>query len=224
VAVNDVSSGQASAVGFTLLPWCPAGEARARSIGGRCAVAFGPEGLLGVLLPGPDDATTIAALCAAVAARRPDVPALVEGRACGQTADDVAILAQHLRTGDAPLTSIRLDPRGLSAFRVRVGQAARAIPPGQVRTYGELARAVGSVARAVGRAMATNPFAVVVPCHRVVAAHGPGGFSAPGGLATKDALLRLEGHAQLLRAPLAASAQGELFADGAMADGRRRSG
>lgn len=179
--------------------------------GGHTAVAFGPEGLLGILLPGEDDAATLAALREAVAARRPDLPPLQQATPAGRAEADVAILARHLASGDAPLSSIRLDVRGLSEFRVRTGAAARAIPAGCVRTYGELAREIGSVARAVGRAMATNPFAVVVPCHRVVAANGaPGGFSAPGGLATKDALLRLEGRARGLDAP---AEPPKLFAD-----------
>jgi len=70
------------------------------------------------------------------------------------------------------------------------------IPRGQVRTYGWLAKKIGNpkAARAVGQALARNPFAPVVPCHRVIAASGKlGGFSAPGGLRAKRILLRREG-------------------------------
>jgi len=75
-----------------------------------------------------------------------------------------------------------------------VWAAIRAIPPGEVRTYGELARALGSSARAVGQATGANPWPVLVPCHRVVAAQGLGGYvgwHAPG-RAVKRWLLRHE--------------------------------
>src|SRR6476646_1586287 len=74
--------------------------------------------------------------------------------------------------------------------------AAHAIPPGRTRTYGELATTLGEpgAARAVGQALGRNPFAIVVPCHRVVAAQGrAGGFSAHGGLGTKRRILAAEG-------------------------------
>ncbi len=66
---------------------------------------------------------------------------------------------------------VRLAARG-SEFQQRVWAALRAIPPGETRSYGELARTLGSAARAVGRANATNPIAVIVPCHRVIGADG----------------------------------------------------
>ncbi len=85
-----------------------------------------------------------------------------------------------------------LRPAG-TAFQRRVWRAIRAIGPGRMRSYGALARSVGSGPRAVAGACARNPIGIIVPCHRVVAAGGLGGFSAPGGVATKRALLRLEG-------------------------------
>lgn len=69
----------------------------------------------------------------------------------------------------------------------------RRIAPGRIRTYGALARTVRSGPRAVAGACARNPIGIIIPCHRVVAADGLGGFSAPGGVDTKRALLRLEG-------------------------------
>ncbi|MFG5410150.1 MGMT family protein [Piscinibacter sakaiensis] len=88
-----------------------------------------------------------------------------------------------------------LDDGHVPPFHRRVYAEARQIPPGCIATYGELAEALhepGS-ARAVGQALGANPFAPLVPCHRVLAAAGrPGGFSAPGGLATKLALLSCE--------------------------------
>ena len=75
-------------------------------------------------------------------------------------------------------------------------EVARLIPPGTTRTYGDVASRAGAPreARAVGQALGRNPFAIVVPCHRVVAADGSiGGFSAHGGAATKRIMLTIEG-------------------------------
>jgi O-6-methylguanine DNA methyltransferase len=85
----------------------------------------------------------------------------------------------------------RVDRRG-SEFELRVWNALRAIPWGQTRTYGEIARAIGDpgAARAVGRANGCNPLPILVPCHRVVSSTGLGGFSA--GLEWKQRLLALE--------------------------------
>lgn len=72
-------------------------------------------------------------------------------------------------------------------------QAMMGIPAGRTATYGELARVIGSGPRAVGRACATNPLPIIVPCHRVLPASGLGAYSAGGGPATKSRLLALEG-------------------------------
>ena len=82
---------------------------------------------------------------------------------------------------------------GGTPFQCAVWQALGDIPRGEVRTYGEIAAAVGrpAAARAVGSACGRNPLPLLLPCHRVVAAHGPGGYA--GGLALKRALLELEG-------------------------------
>ena len=95
--------------------------------------------------------------------------------------------------GDIPL-----DMTSITTFRKRVYQELMKVPYGEVVTYGELAGRAGSPggARAVGNAMNSNPFLIIVPCHRVVASRGEkyglGGFGA--GLDTKRFLLRLEGH------------------------------
>ena len=80
------------------------------------------------------------------------------------------------------------------AFYQQVWKECAKIPKGRTLTYGELARRLGNpnAARAVGRALGANPFAPLVPCHRVVAADGPGGFSGPGGVVAKLKLLRKE--------------------------------
>ncbi len=69
----------------------------------------------------------------------------------------------------------------------------QAIPCGDTRTYGALAKDLDSSARAVGMACGANPIPVIIPCHRILAATGLGGFSGQGGVETKAALLRLEG-------------------------------
>ena len=79
-----------------------------------------------------------------------------------------------------------------SPFRIRVWAALRAIPYGETRTYGDLAAVLGSAARAVGQANGANPIPILIPCHRVVAGNGLGGYSGGDGAATKRALLALE--------------------------------
>lgn len=82
------------------------------------------------------------------------------------------------------------------AFHRKVWLACARIPRGEVRTYGWVAREIGhpGAARAVGQALAKNPFAPIVPCHRVVGADGRlTGFSAPGGVRAKRRLLEKEG-------------------------------
>ena len=92
------------------------------------------------------------------------------------------------------LSAVVLDVRGATDFQIHVWEAVRSIPRGQARSYAWVARRAGSsrAARAVGRAMAANPFPVVVPCHRVVGKDGQlTGFAA--GLDMKRRLLEMEG-------------------------------
>ena len=151
---------------------------------GRCAVRWSDAGISGVLLPVPGGRQGPAVEAAA------DLPAFV-GRAIeGMTA---------ILDGERPdLGDIPLDERDLDDLRRAVYAATREIPPGSTRTYGEVARAIGRTdhggARDVGAALARNPFPIIVPCHRVLAANGKlHGFSAPGGLETKRRMLALEG-------------------------------
>jgi methylated-DNA-[protein]-cysteine S-methyltransferase len=151
---------------------------------GRCAVRWGDAGITAVLLP----------LSGGRPGRafedRADVPAFVE-----QAIEDMtATLAGEARS----LRHVPLDQGGIDDLRRAVYAAAREIPAGTTRSYGQVARAIGRDdalgARDVGRALASNPFPIIVPCHRVVAANGAlHGFSAPGGLATKRRMLELEG-------------------------------
>jgi len=84
-----------------------------------------------------------------------------------------------------------LAPAG-SPFEGRVWSAMQAIPYGETRCYGDLAEAIGSAPRAVGRACGKNPIPIVIPCHRILAKGGLGGYSGEGGLATKQRLLVIE--------------------------------
>jgi len=92
----------------------------------------------------------------------------------------------------APLPDdLPLRPAG-TAYRQKVWQALRAIPAGQTRSYIDIARVAGGSARSVGGANAANPIPILIPCHRVVATTGIGGYSGGDGLETKKALLALE--------------------------------
>jgi methylated-DNA-[protein]-cysteine S-methyltransferase len=104
-------------------------------------------------------------------------------------------LVAHLRGAYDPLTDVALDLDGASPFDQAVWAAAREIPPGEVLSYGDLASRLGrpGAARAVGGAMGRNRVPFIIPCHRVVAASGLGGFSSSLGLTTKIAMLRAEG-------------------------------
>jgi methylated-DNA-[protein]-cysteine S-methyltransferase len=94
---------------------------------------------------------------------------------------------------DAELTTfdLPLAPAG-SPYRQRVWRALLAIPYGATRTYRDIAREAGGSPRSVGGANGANPIPIIIPCHRVVASNGPGGYSGGDGLPTKRALLRLE--------------------------------
>jgi methylated-DNA-[protein]-cysteine S-methyltransferase len=98
--------------------------------------------------------------------------------------------------GTRRLFDLPIDLEGQPPFRKKVLSECAQIPFGQIITYGELAGKAGSpkAARAAGGAMANNPIALVIPCHRVVGSdHRLHGFSSPGGLGTKAILLRHEG-------------------------------
>lgn len=156
---------------------------------GRCGVAWGPGGIVQVQLPGGRDDEARARLARLNGGGPPALPP-------PRIADAIASIVTLLRGGSADLSQVPLDMARLPAFQRRVYEAARAIQPGETRTYGEIARLLGApgLSRAVGQALGRNPFPIVVPCHRVLAAGGRiGGFSAPGGITTKLRLLTIEG-------------------------------
>ncbi|WP_225785465.1 methylated-DNA--[protein]-cysteine S-methyltransferase [Xenophilus sp. Marseille-Q4582] len=161
---------------------------------GHCGLAWGDAGLRCVLLPEKDGSAE------GMRARlRRRWPAWAEAQEC-QWPPSVRHAVEGVRAllaGEPrDLQDIVLDMAAIPAFQQRVYALARAIAPGEVRTYGEIAQALGdrTQARAVGQALGANPFAPVVPCHRVLGARGwQGGFSAPGGVELKLRMLAIEG-------------------------------
>jgi O-6-methylguanine DNA methyltransferase len=111
-------------------------------------------------------------------------------------AEVIGKIRRHLQGEVQDFRDVAVDLEGVAPFARQVYEAAREIPPGETRTYGEIAKTVGQPAAAqeVGQALSKNPIPIIIPCHRVAAAGGKlGGFSAPGGPATKAKLLALEG-------------------------------
>ncbi|WIT11303.1 methylated-DNA--[protein]-cysteine S-methyltransferase [Paucibacter sediminis] len=159
---------------------------------GCCGIAWGERGIVGAQLPEESAAATRDRMrvrfptARETAAPPAEVWAAIEG------------VQALLRGEPRDLLEFRLDETGIPAFNQRVHALTRRIPVGQTRTYGELAQALGlpGAARAVGQAEGHNPFAPIVPCHRVMGAGGVGtGFSAHGGVATKLRLLAIEARA-----------------------------
>lgn len=168
---------------------------------GRCAIAWSARGVVAVQLPECDDARTVGGLLRG----RPGV----ERAPSGFAQEAVDALVALLRDGRAELDEVPLDWQRVSPFQRDVYRVTRGVPAGATTTYGAIAARLGDagLARAVGRTLGSNPYTLVVPCHRVLAAGGAhGGFSAHGGVATKLRLLALE------RAlPPDAQAAGDLF-------------
>ena len=155
---------------------------------GRCGLAWGAGGLIGVQLPESSPGAAWARL-------RRRFPDAVESEPPAEIEAVIERIREVLAGGRDDLADVALDLDGQPAFNLRVYEIARAIAPGETSTYGQVARAMGEpgAARAVGKALGENPWPIVVPCHRVLAASGGmGGFSAPGGAETKARLLTLE--------------------------------
>lgn len=162
---------------------------------GTCGIAWNDTGLTGFQLPEETEALTAQHLAAKsrsepVADAIPDWVQTIIGR-----------VQQHLDGRLQDFAGTRLDWSRVSDFQQAVYLQAQAIKPGFKKSYGDIPRlmALGhEAARAVGTALATNPWPLIVPCHRVVSAGDKmTGFSAPGGVRTKTRLLALEG-AELL--------------------------
>lgn len=152
---------------------------------GTCAIAWNDAGLTRFLLPDP------------------------ERRAGGNTEADppswvgevIERVKRHLTGESQDFSDVRYDFARVPDFVRNVLRATLDVKAGHTATYGELATAIGqplAASRAVGSALGDNPWPLLIPCHRIVAATGKmTGFSGPGGVPTKVRLLALEG-AQLL--------------------------
>jgi methylated-DNA-[protein]-cysteine S-methyltransferase len=155
---------------------------------GRCGIAWGANGICGVHLP----EATPSATRRRMRLRHPNLSESAPPAPVQRAIDRIVTL---MRGEVSDLGQIALDMTLVPAFHRRVYELARTIPAGRTLSYGEVAARIGSPggARAVGQALGKNPFAIVVPCHRVLAAGGkPGGFSASGGIDTKLKMLRIE--------------------------------
>jgi methylated-DNA-[protein]-cysteine S-methyltransferase len=158
---------------------------------GWAGLAWGPNGLVGCHLPDADPEVARRSFLR----KNPDA---VEAAPTPQIDKAIADI-RALLSGERPdLLDIPIDIARVPEFNARVYEIARAIPPGETLTYGEIATRLGDrlLARDVGAALGANPWPIVVPCHRVTAAGGKlGGFSARGGVNTKVKLLEIEGAA-----------------------------
>jgi O-6-methylguanine DNA methyltransferase len=155
---------------------------------GPCGIAWGANGLVGVQLPERDRS----AMRGRLTRRFPEAEEVTPSPGVQRAIDSIV----SLLAGEASdLSAIRLDMERVPPFHRRVYEVARGIPPGATLGYGEIAQRLGEpgAAREVGQAMGRNPFPIVVPCHRVLAAGGKiGGFSANGGIETKRKMLAIE--------------------------------
>lgn len=145
---------------------------------GACGISWGERTLIGFELP--------------VAAERPDdavPPPWVEGI--------IGRVRRHLAGEYQDFSDLAYDFGRVGRFCEQVLRATLAVPAGQTRSYGEIAAAIGqppAASRSVGAALGSNPWPLLIPCHRVIAADGKmTGFSGPGGVETKLKLLALEG-------------------------------
>jgi methylated-DNA-[protein]-cysteine S-methyltransferase len=156
---------------------------------GRCALVWRGGLVVGAALPEVSDERARLSL-----GRR--FPGAVEADPPLFAARAIARIQELLDGHRTDLGDIALDLGAGSDFERSVWEAARRIPCGEVRSYGDIAREIGAPqgAQAVGAALGRNPVPIIVPCHRVLAADGrSGGFSAPGGVETKFRILEIEG-------------------------------
>ncbi len=157
---------------------------------GFCGIAWNDVGITRFQLP-----TRSAEATERLLLRR--VPGAEPGAPTPEVAEAVAAVQRYFEGEETDFSGFTLDLGEQDALFKRIYAAARQVGWGQTTTYGALAKELGAgpeVARDVGQAMAKNPVALIIPCHRVLAAGGKvGGFSAPGGSASKVRMLELEG-------------------------------
>jgi methylated-DNA-[protein]-cysteine S-methyltransferase len=156
---------------------------------GRCGIAWGHAGIVGVQLPEAREIETRKRLFQLYPDAReqrppPNVEIAIEG------------IVALLRGNPADLSDVTLDMTGIHVFNQRVYELTRAIPRGETRTYGEVAARLGApgAAYSVAQAIAHNPFMIIVPCHRVLEAGSYADRISPnGGVISRRRLLSIEG-------------------------------
>lgn len=156
---------------------------------GWVGIAWTQNGICRVQLPERDRAATERRLRRSVGADA------VEADPSREIDAAVDALNRYFAGEEVGFGDLRIDLPRADPFRLAIWHAARDLPHGTTTTYGALAEAAGhkGLARETGEALGGNPVPIIVPCHRILAAGGkPGGFSAPGGTATKLRLLALE--------------------------------
>jgi methylated-DNA-[protein]-cysteine S-methyltransferase len=156
---------------------------------GRCGIAWGEHGLLGVQLPEANDTQTRTRIQQKAPGAQETSPPPDVQHACDA-------MARLLKGEKSNLSFIKVDMSRVPEFNRSVYDIARTIEPGETLTYGDIAVRLGDklLARSIGQALGQNPFPIVIPCHRVLAANGKtGGFSANGGVTTKFRMLAIEG-------------------------------
>jgi methylated-DNA-[protein]-cysteine S-methyltransferase len=158
--------------------------------GGFCGIAWSNVGITRFQLPTKSAEATERLLLRRVPDAEPSAPT-------PEVAEAVAAVQRYFAGEETDFSGIKLDLGDQEPFFMQVYAAARRVGWGRTTTYGTLAKELGAgpeAARDVGQAMARNPVALIIPCHRVLAAGGKvGGFSAPGGSAAKVRMLELEG-------------------------------
>ncbi|MGV1764120.1 methylated-DNA--[protein]-cysteine S-methyltransferase [Rhizobium rhizogenes] len=158
--------------------------------GGFCGIAWNDIGVTRFQLPTKDAGSTERLLLRRLSDARLGTPTL-------DVANAIAAVKRYFAGEQIDFSGVKLDLGEQDAFFKQIYAAAREIGWGHTTTYGALAKQLGAgpeAARDVGRAMARNPVALIIPCHRVLAAGGKiGGFSAPGGSTAKARMLELEG-------------------------------
>jgi len=163
--------------------------------GGFCGIAWNTAGITRFQLPTKSATATERIM-------RHQMPRAKTGAPTPEVAEAVAAVRLYFEGKETDFSMFKLDLGEQNPFFERVYAAARQVGWGRTTTYGALAKELGAgpeAARDVGQAMAKNPVALIIPCHRVLAAGGKvGGFSAPGGSAAKIRMLALEGvHVEL---------------------------
>ena len=158
--------------------------------GGFCGIAWSDAGVARFLLPARSAEATERSLLRRLPGARPGAPPR-------EVIGAVAAVKRYFLGAEVNFSDLLLDLDGQDEFFKQIYDATRRVGWGHTTTYGALAKALGGgpeTARDVGQAMAKNPIPLIIPCHRVLAAGGKvGGFSAPGGAATKIRMLEMEG-------------------------------